>query len=122
MDPYLISSIVFIESGFDKEAVSIKGAVGLMQNLPKKESDWDKHKNPEFSLDVGILHFKFLLDEFKGNLLIALAAYNCGLNCVKKREKLPRETLFFIQKVIECYYYLWLNTPNICFPFNCGKE
>lgn len=122
LDPHLLSCIIFIESSFDREAVSSKGAVGLMQYLVQEENIWDRHKDPSFSIEVGSLHFKFLLDNFNGELSKAIAAYNCGINCVLNREELPLETLIFTERVLNCYREIWLRTPDVSFPFNFCKE
>lgn len=122
LDPHLLSCMIFVESSFDREAVSSKGAVGLMQYLVQEENIWDRHKDPSFSIEVGSLHFKFLLDNFKGELTKAIAAYNCGINCVLDREELPLETILFTEKVLNCYKEIWLRTPDVSFPFNFCKE
>lgn len=122
LDPHLLTCIIFAESGFDEEAVSSKGAVGLMQYLVSEENIWDRHKNPSFSIEIGSLHFKFLLDNFNGELSKAIAAYNCGINCVLNRKDLPKETLIFTEKVLNCYKKIWLRTPDISFPFDFCEE
>lgn len=122
IDPYLITCIIFAESAFDETAVSLKGAVGLMQLLSLDEESWDKLKDPSFNLEIGTLHFRYLFDEFEGDLLKAIASYNCGVNCFKSGKKLPVETIYFTQKVLNCYYEVWSKIPDITFPFNFCKE
>lgn len=122
LDPHLLACLIFAESGFDEEAVSSKGAVGLMQYKVEKESHWDRHKDPSFSLEVGSLHFKILMDNFKGDLLKTIAAYNCGINRVQSPRDLPKETLLFTEKVLNCYKEIWLRTPDVSFPFNFCEE
>jgi len=122
LDPHLLTCLIFEESGFDEGAVSYKGAVGLMQYKVINENYWDKHKDPSFSIEVGSLHLRALFDELNGDLLKTIAAYNCGINCVKERKRPPKETIVFIEKVLDCYYEVWLRTPDISFPFNFCKK
>lgn len=122
VDPHLITCIIFAESAFDETAISLKGAVGLMQFLVLDEESWDRHKDPSFNLEISILHLKYLFDVFEGDLLNTIASYNCGINCLKERKKLPMETIYFTQKVLNCYYEIWSKTPDITFPFNFCKE
>ncbi len=122
LDPHFLTCLILEESNFDESAVSYKGAVGLMQYLVLNENHWDKHKDPSFSIEAGCLYLKFLFNEFNGKILETIAAYNCGINCVRGRKKLPKETIIFIEKVLNCYYDLWLRTPNISFPFDFCKK
>lgn len=117
-----MTCLIFAESSFDKSAVSGDGAIGLMQILVQNEEHWEKHKDPSLSLEIGTSHLRSLLDEFNGEIFKAIASYNCGINCMKNKKKLPRETLLFTEKVLNCYYEIWLRTPDVSFPFNfCEK-
>jgi hypothetical protein len=93
-DPALLKSIIAVESAFEPDAVSSKGAVGLMQVLPETAERYglsaDKHKTvaqklcePQTNLRIGARYMKDLRAMF-GNLPLALAAYNAGENSVRR--------------------------------------
>jgi hypothetical protein len=93
-DPALLKSMIAVESGFEPDAVSSKGAVGLMQVLPETAERYglsaDRHKTvaqklcePQTNLRIGARYMKDLRAMF-GNLPLALAAYNAGENSVKR--------------------------------------
>ncbi len=93
-DPALLKSIIAVESGFEPDAISSKGAVGLMQVLPETAERYglsaDRHKTvaqklcePQTNLRIGARYMKDLRAMF-GNLPLALAAYNAGENSVKR--------------------------------------
>lgn len=100
----LIASVINVESGYDKNAVSKAGAVGLMQVLPTT-ANWLKNEkidlfDPETNIDVGCEYLKMLYDKFE-NLTCALCAYNAGPSNVQmwlKSEKCSKDgkTLFYI--------------------------
>jgi len=106
LDPYLIRAMVEVESGFAMEAVSPKGAEGLMQIMPGTGRDlglvdpFDGAQN----LEAGIRYFKVLLDDF-GDLRLALAAYNAGPARVAKAGGVPDipETKAYVDKVLARY-------------------
>ena len=84
---YVVASVICAESGFDKNAVSNKGAIGLMQLMPST-AEWlaeklgenfndEKLYNPEFNLKLGTYYLSYLLQKFK-NEDTAIIAYNAG--------------------------------------------
>lgn len=81
--PRLALSMAHVESGFNHRAVSPKGAIGVLQVMPRLaadhfEVDPEMLFDPEVNIRVGLLHMKSLLDRFDDNLDLSLAAYNAG--------------------------------------------
>ncbi len=103
LDPDLIKAIAFVESGFQPEVVSSKGAVGLMQLLPSTAAMYgvEDPTDPDQNLKAGAMHLRSLLDEFGGDLTLALAAYNAGSGAVRRWNGVPdyRETRDYVRKV-----------------------
>lgn len=89
VDPFLIIAMVRVESHFNPEARSEKGAVGLMQLMPET-ADWIYGQmergnfdpallhDPEINVELGVWYLRSLLDEFGADPVLALAAYNGG--------------------------------------------
>lgn len=105
LDPALVKAVASVESGFDPGAVSPKGAKGVMQFMPataKRYGVKDLH-DPYESIRAGAEHLRDLLDEFDGDLSLALAAYNAGSGAVKRHGGVPayRETQDYVRKVQE---------------------
>ena len=107
IDPNLIKAIIRAESGFDRYAVSKKGAQGLMQLMPDtaREMRVADPFNPEQNIAGGVRYLRKLLKMFNGNLVLSLAAYNAGPSQVKKAGGVPRfnETRLYIQRVLNYY-------------------
>lgn len=99
----LIKAVALAESGFDPHAVSPKGAQGLMQLMPETARQYGVEDafDPLQNLRAGALHLRGLLDEFDGDLTLALAAYNAGAGAVKRHGGVPnyRETKEYVRKV-----------------------
>lgn len=106
VDPMLIKAIIKTESGFNCNAVSPKGAQGLMQLMPATAKDLEvKHPfNPRENIYGGTKYIKWLLDRFNGDLRLSLAAYNAGPARIRKK-KIPRipETIAYVGKVLRQY-------------------
>jgi len=103
VDPSLVKAVALVESGFNPKAVSSKGAQGLMQLMPataKRYGISDLH-DPYQSLKAGAAHLRDLLDEYDGNVTLALAAYNAGSGAVKRYGGVPayQETQQYVKKV-----------------------
>ena len=107
IDPNLIKAIIRAESGFDRYAVSKKGAQGLMQLMPDtaREMRVSDPFNPEQNIAGGVRYLRKLLKMFNGNLVLSLAAYNAGPTQVKKAGGVPRinETRLYIKRVLSYY-------------------
>lgn len=94
VDPLLVYSVVFVESRFRKEAQSHKGAAGLMQLMPTTAREVAaRHKidlsekgieDRDQNLLLGALYLRELLDDFGGDTILALAAYNGGPTAVRR--------------------------------------
>lgn len=102
----LIKSVIQVESNFDAKALSPKGAMGLMQLMPKTAAQYHIKKPyfPEANIDTGSKHLKKLLEHYDGNLIKALGAYNAGGNSFINNNIPPyQETQNYIKKVIQNY-------------------
>lgn len=103
LSPSLIKAMIKAESSWDPEAVSKKGAVGLMQLMPStaREMKVDPF-SPEENIEGGSRYMRYLLDRFNGRLDIALAAYNAGPTAVEKAGGIPSitETRNYVRKVL----------------------
>ena len=102
LPPKLVRSIMKAESGFQPEAVSPKGAVGLMQLMPGTAQMLGADaQNPAQNVDAGARYLRELLERFNGGLWHALAAYNAGPAAVEKYGGVPPfpETLHYVQRV-----------------------
>jgi hypothetical protein len=107
LDPALVLAVVSVESGFRPNAVSRKGAQGLMQLMPGTAKDLGVKDalDPAANLDGGTRYLNALLRQYDGDLKRALAAYNAGAGAVKRHGGVPpyRETRDYVQKVLERY-------------------
>jgi soluble lytic murein transglycosylase-like protein len=107
LDPDLVLAVVGVESGFRPEAVSPKGAMGLMQLMPATAGSLgvEDALDPEQNLDGGVRHLGALLTLYGGDLARALAAYNAGQGAVSRHGGIPpyRETRAYVKKVLERY-------------------
>jgi soluble lytic murein transglycosylase-like protein len=99
----LIKSVVMVESAFDPHAVSPKGARGLMQLMPDTAKQYGVRDafDPLENLRAGTRHLRHLLDQFEGDLSLALAAYNAGASAVRRHGGIPdyRETVDYVRRV-----------------------
>ena len=107
MDPALIKAIIMAESGHNPRAVSKRGAKGLMQLMPitAKSLGVEDVFDPEHNIKAGVVYFKKLLNQFDGDVKLALAAYNAGSRKVRKYKGIPpfRATRIYIRKVFRYY-------------------
>jgi hypothetical protein len=104
VDRALVKAVIHAESGYNPQAVSSKGATGLMQLMPGTAHDLKVADafNPTDNIRGGVRYLRFLLDTFKGNVSLALAAYNAGLAKVAKYGGVPpyNETRNYVSKVL----------------------
>lgn len=104
VNPCLIKAVIHAESGYNPNAVSPKGASGLMQLMPatarslKVSNSFD----PKDNVEGGVKYLRFLLDTFRGDVSLAVAAYNAGLNKVAKYGGIPpyNETRTYVNRVL----------------------
>jgi len=104
VDRSLVKAVIHAESGYNPNAVSSKGAAGLMQLMPATAQDLRVADsfNPSDNIRGGVRYLRFLLDTFKGDVTLALAAYNAGLGNVAKHGGVPpyEETRNYVSKVL----------------------
>lgn len=108
VDPNLVRAVVKVESNFNSNAVSRKGAMGLMQLMPSTAREL-KVKNPfdpEQNVDAGVRHLKQLLENYKGDVNLTLAAYNAGSGAVARSAGVPHfaETQNYVRRITNLYY------------------
>ncbi len=100
----LIRAVIQAESGYNPQAVSRAGAGGLMQLMPgtAKSLKVSDRFDPSQNVDGGVRYLRFLLDTFKGDVSLALAAYNAGLSKVAKYGGIPpyEETRVYVSRVL----------------------
>jgi hypothetical protein len=105
LSPELIKAVAAVESGFDPHARSAKGAQGLMQLMPETARHYGVRDayDPLENLRAGSRHLRVLLDEWEGDVTLALAAYNAGSGAVRRHGGVPayRETVDYVRKVQE---------------------
>ena len=120
VDYALLRALVAAESGFDPQAVSPKGAVGLMQLMPdtarrygvrddKKATVEKKLTDPRTNTQAGTRYLRYLLDLFPGRIDLAVAAYNAGEGAVQKAgNQIPafKETQNYVRTVLGLYAQL----------------
>jgi len=108
LSPKLVKSIILTESNGDPLKVSPRGAKGLMQLMPvitKEYKVLDPH-DPVANIRGGVQYLRSLLEEFSGDLYLALAAYNAGPGAVRRYRGIPPfpETQEFVRKVSKIFH------------------
>lgn len=111
LEPALVHAVIHVESGYNPQARSHKGAIGLMQVLPDTALRYGVRDPalPKENLKAGTLYLKDLMLQFNSRLELVLAAYNAGENAVLRHgEKVPpySETLRYVPAVLERYRQL----------------
>ena len=105
VDKSLVSAVIHAESGYDPNAISAKGASGLMQLMPDtaRSLKVGNSFDPAENIRGGVRYLRFLLDTFRGDEALALAAYNAGLSRVAQYGGIPpyKETRNYVAKVLE---------------------
>ncbi len=107
LEPALVKAVIEAESSWNPNALSPKGAVGLMQLMPATSKLYSVKdpRNPVENINGGIKYLRYLLDRFDNNIKLALAAYNAGPETVERYGGVPpyNETKAYIRKVIAKY-------------------
>jgi soluble lytic murein transglycosylase-like protein len=107
VDPNLVRSVIKVESNFNPNAVSRRGAMGLMQLMPATARSLHVSNpfDPAQNVDAGVRHLRSLLDNYGGNLRLSLAAYNAGAGAVSRSAGVPRiaETQRYVKRITNLY-------------------
>ena len=105
LDPALLRAVIQVESNFRQDAISRRGAVGLMQLMPSTAAKLEVANihDPLQNIQGGAKQLRHLLNLYHGNLQLALAAYNAGVHRVKRDVPRIRETKGYVQKVLASY-------------------
>ncbi len=106
VDPKLVLAVIKTESAFNASALSPKAAYGLMQLMPNTAKRFSVNRmNPVENMIGGVLYLRWLLQHFRGNVKLALAAYNAGENAVHRYRGVPpfKETRLYVTKILADY-------------------
>jgi soluble lytic murein transglycosylase-like protein len=107
VDPALVRAVIRAESSFDADAISRKGAMGLMQLMPRtaRSLKLSNPYDPQQNISGGVRYLRYLLDRFDGNVPLALAAYNAGESRVSRDSRIPAisETREYVRRVLRYY-------------------
>jgi soluble lytic murein transglycosylase-like protein len=103
----LIKAVIAVESDFDERAISGAGAQGLMQLMPGTAKDLGVLDpfDPYDNISGGTKYLRQLANQFEGDVVLMLAAYNAGHNLVGKINRVPniRETRNYVRRVLTLY-------------------
>ena len=107
VEPALVKAVIRVESGFDRMAVSPRGARGLMQLMPRTARLYGAANlhDPRENIRAGVRHLRRLFDRYAGNLSHVLAAYNAGDGPVQRYRGIPPypETRRFVTRVLRFF-------------------
>jgi soluble lytic murein transglycosylase-like protein len=109
LDPALVHAIIHVESRHQHQAISPKGAIGLMQVLPDTAARYgitNARRSPQANLTAGTLYVRDLMQMFDEQLDLVLAAYNAGEGAVQRyANRIPpyRETQLYVRAVLAKY-------------------
>lgn len=103
LDPALIRAVIHAESAFRPSVISKKGAVGLMQLMPKtaEQLGVTDASMPSQNIQAGSQYLAKLLQQYDNNVDLALAAYNAGSTAVRRHKGIPpfAETQAYVKRV-----------------------
>jgi soluble lytic murein transglycosylase-like protein len=118
IDPRLALTVIAVESNFDALAQSPKNARGLMQLIPETAERFNVRNafDPKQNLLGGLAYLRFLLAYYRGDVMLAAAAYNAGEAAVDKYRGIPpfAETQAYVRKVLSLY-------PSSRHPFEASR-
>ncbi|GHS93989.1 lytic transglycosylase [Synergistales bacterium] len=105
IDEELVRALIQVESGWKPDAVSTKGARGLMQLMPRTASTLgvEDSFDPEENIEGGVKYLSQLTDKYKGDIEKALAAYNAGPTRIDSGA-MPKETSRYVKNVMSLYH------------------
>ena len=108
VDPVLVRAVIQVESSFDPQCVSHRGARGLMQLMPETAKQYGVRRifDPDENIRGGVHYLSDLLHLFPNDLPRTLAAYNAGENAVFKYAGIPpyNETMTYVKRALTVYY------------------
>jgi soluble lytic murein transglycosylase-like protein len=108
VDPNLVRAVIKVESNFNPNAVSRKGAMGLMQLMPQtaRQLKVANPFDPQQNVDAGVRHLKQLMENYGGDVKLTLAAYNAGQGAVARSAGVPHfaETRNYVKRITQLYY------------------
>ena len=114
VSPALVLAVIMVESSGRSEAVSPAGAAGLMQLMPATAARFQVRDrlDPNESIRGGVEYLQWLLDEFDGDAVLALAGYNSGEKAVRRHGGVPpyAETRAYVPKVVAA----WQAASGLC--------
>lgn len=115
LPPAIVHSVARAESAYQTNAISPKGAIGVMQLMPGTAASLKADPNdPEQNIEAGARYLRELLERYDGDSVKALAAYNAGPGAVDRYNGIPpyRETITYVDRVLKNYAKLSKSTSG----------